>query len=414
MGRSLSLLRRNPDFRRLFIAQLVVFGGDWFVMIPLLALLTRLTGGGFWGGVVLSVDTSVVALLLPYAGTLADRLDRRKILIIANLASVAAALSLLLVRSQATIWVAVVGIVAIASAKAMYSPAAQAALPNVVDPEDLATANAVAGSAWGTMLVVGASLGGLVAGLLGAYLSFGIGAGCLALAAMITLRVRRPLQTERTGVRPTPAWPALREALSHIGAHSQVRALVTVKSAVGFGNGVLAAFPVLATTVFGMGATGMGLLYGARGLGALVGPMLLRGVLTTPQRLLPGLAISMASYGACYMLVGVAPWFWLVLALVVVAHLSGGGNWVMSNYALQTVVPDALRGRIFAADMMIAMVAVSISQALAGALTDRLGPQLVIIGCGAVTFTYAVIWRLATRGLLRQPVGSSESAPSPV
>ncbi|MGH3751072.1 MAG: MFS transporter, partial [Micromonosporaceae bacterium] len=195
MGRSLSLLRRNPDFRRLFIAQLVVFGGDWFVMIPLLALLTRLTGGGFWGGVVLSVDTSVVALLLPYAGTLADRLDRRKILIIANLASVAAALSLLLVRSQATIWVAVVGIVAIASAKAMYSPAAQAALPNVVDPEDLAAANAVAGSAWGTMLVVGASLGGLVAGLLGAYLSFGIGAGCLALAAMITLRVRRPLQT---------------------------------------------------------------------------------------------------------------------------------------------------------------------------------------------------------------------------
>ncbi|MQA25892.1 MAG: MFS transporter [Micromonosporaceae bacterium] len=403
MGRALSLVRRNPDFRRLLIAQLVVFGGDWFLMIPLLALLSALTGGGAWGGIVLAVDTSVIAVLLPYAGTLADRLDRRMLLIGGNVASVGAALLLLFVRSAATAWLALAAIVAIAAAKALYYPAAQAALPNLVDREDLPTANAIAGSAWGTMLVVGASLGGLIASLVGPYPSFGIGAVCLALAAVITVRVRRPLQSEGHGAEPLKASAALRQALRHIASHPRVRALVTVKSAVGFGNGVLAAFPILATSVFGAGAFGIGLLYGARGLGALIGPLLLRAVLASPSRLLPGLAISMGTYGVCYLLVGVAPWFWLVLLLVVVAHMAGGGNWVMSNYALQTEVPDSLRGRVFAADMMIAMAAVSLSQAAAGVFTDRFGPQVVIGVCGSATLVYAIVWRVATMRLLRDP-----------
>ncbi|MGH3716288.1 MAG: MFS transporter [Micromonosporaceae bacterium] len=406
MGRALSLVRRNPDFRRLFIAQLVVFGGGWFLVIPLLALLAELTGGGTLGGVVLAVQTSVLALLLPYAGTLADRLDRKRILVIANLLTVAAALSLLLVRTPGTAWIAVAGIGVIAVAEALYFPASQAALPNVVDAEDLAAANTLAGSAWGTMLVVGASTGGLVAGWLGPYPSFLIGAGSLTLAALFTIRVHRPFQAERTAT-PAGATAALREALRYIAARPRVRALVTVKSAVGMGNGVLAVFPILAAG-FGVGTIGMGLLYGARGLGALIGPLLLRAVLATPRRLMAGLAVSMATYGICYLLVGVTPWFWLVLLLVVIAHIAGGGNWVLSNYALQTEIPDKLRGRVFAADMMIAMVAVSLSQALAGYFTDLAGPQLVIAACGSITLLYSVAWRLATVRLLRvaeQPAG---------
>ena len=66
---------------------------------------------------------------------------------------------------------------AVAVAKAFYSPAAQAALPNVVDPDDLAAANAVAGSAWGTMTVVGASLGGMLSAAPAPYACFWIGRG---------------------------------------------------------------------------------------------------------------------------------------------------------------------------------------------------------------------------------------------
>ena len=83
------MLARNRDFRNLFLAELVVFGSDWFVLVPLVVLLPELTGSGVPGALVLAIDTGMIALLLPYTGTVADRLDRRRIMITANLAALA-------------------------------------------------------------------------------------------------------------------------------------------------------------------------------------------------------------------------------------------------------------------------------------------------------------------------------------
>jgi MFS family permease len=393
------VLVRNRDFRNLFLAELVVFGADWFVMVPLLVLLPELTGSGVYGALVLAADTGILALLLPYTGTVADRVDRRKIMILANLAAVVGVLLLLGVRTSATAWVAVAAIGAVAVAKGFYSPAASAALPNVVAPEDLAAANAVAGSAWGTMTVVGASLGGVVSAAFGPYTSFLIAVVSLVLAAVLTALIRRPLQAPRDGDRPPPrAWAALRESLRYIGARPRVLALVTVKSAVGLGNGVLTVFPLLAAA-FGAGSLGTGLLFAVRGAGALVGPLMMGRVLRHRSWLLPGLAISMSTYGLAYIGVAASDWFWLVLALVFVAHLAGGTNWVISNFALQGEVPDELRGRVFAADMMLATLAISASQLVVAAFVDVVDERILIAGCGATTLVYALGWRLATRRL---------------
>jgi len=109
----------------------------------------------------------------------------------------------------------------------------------VVDADDLAAANAISGSAWGTMTVVGASLGGVVSGAFGPDASFAITVACLLIAATLTALIRRPLQVARADVAAQRAWPALVEALRYLGAHPRIRALVTVKSAAGLGNGVL-------------------------------------------------------------------------------------------------------------------------------------------------------------------------------
>ncbi len=402
MPSAFTVLTRNRDFRHLFAAELVMFGGDWFVLIPLLTLLPELTGSGLWGGLVLAADMALQALLLPYTGTVADRLDRRRVMLVANVVSVLAVLALLFVRSAGTAWIAIVAVGLYAVAKAFYSPAAQAALPNVVDPDDLAAANAIAGSAWGTMLVVGASLGGVVAAVASPYVCFLVTAGCLVLAATLVWRIRRPLQQPREHTGPPPrAFAAVGEALRYIGAHPRVASLVTVKSAVGLGNGVLVAFPLLASQAYRIGELGTGLLFAARGAGALVGPLLFRRLLGHPRWLLPGLALSMGLYGLAYLGVSVAPWFLLALPLVALAHLAGGGNWVMSNFALQAEVPDALRGRVFATDMMIATLAVAVSQLVAGLAVDRVDPRVVVAVSGAVTLAYAVVWRLVTMRLLR-------------
>src|SRR5690606_17658839 len=153
------------DFRRLFLAELVVFGGDWFAVIPLLVPLNDLTGRGLWGSLALAADTGVLALLLPYAGTLADRLDRRRILVVPAPAAALPVEPLLAVRSRGVAWLGPAAFGLMGAAKAFFSPAALAALPNLVPEEVLATASAIWGGAWGTMLVVGASLGGVIASL---------------------------------------------------------------------------------------------------------------------------------------------------------------------------------------------------------------------------------------------------------
>ena len=407
MAAPLSVLTRNRDFRRLFAAELVVFGSDWFVMVPLLVLLPELTGSGVWGALVLAADTGITALLLPYTGTVADRLDRRKILMMANVAALLSALVLFLVRSAATAPLALVAVGAMAVAKAFYSPAAQAALPNVVDPEDLAAANAVSGSAWGTMTIVGASLGGVVSSAFGPYVSFLVAVVSLAGAALLTATIRRPMQAPRSvGGQPQRAWPALIEALRYIAARPRIRALVTVKSAVGLGNGVLTVFPLLAG-IYGVGALGTGVLFALRGAGALVGPLVMRPVLGHRSWLLPGLALSMSLYGLGYLGVALSPWFWLVLVLVFVAHFAGGTNWVLSNYALQGEVPDRLRGRVFATDMMLATLAIAVSQLGAAAVVDHVDERVILAGCALITLTYAIGWRIATRKL------SLTDAPAP-
>ena len=408
MASPLSVLTRYRDFRRLFLAELVIFGGDWFVMIPLLVLLPRLTGRGLYGGLVLAADTGVLALLLPYAGTVADRLDRKKIMMVANLAAIGAVGLLLLVRTPGTAWLAPVAVGLIAVAKAFYTPAASAALPNLVDPADLTAANAVASSAWGTMTVVGASLGGVLAALFSPYTCFLVTACGLALAAGLVWRLRRPLQGVRDAGAHARAGHAIVEAMRYIAGHPRVGALVTVKSAVGLGNGVLAVFPVLALGL-GVGGMGTGLLFAARGAGALIGPLLLRGVLRRPSWLLPGLAVSMAGYGLSYLGVSVTRWFPAMLALIMVAHVAGGGNWAMSNAALQAEVPDGLRGRVFAADMMLATLAVSASQLLVGVFVDQVPARVLVAACGATTLGYAIIWRLVTA----RTVPAVPEAPAP-
>jgi MFS family permease len=412
---ALTVLVRNHSFRNLFLAELVVFGADWFVMVPLLVLLPELTGSGVWGALVLALDTGVVALMLPYTGALADRFDRRKIMMVANVAALLGVLLLLAVRGPGTAWLAMVAITVVAVAKAFYSPAAQAALPNVLDPGELAAGNAVAGSAWGTMTIVGASLGGVLSAAFGPYVCFWVAAVGLTLATGLAALIRRPLQAPRDAtVPPQRTWPAIREALAYIAHRPRVLGLVTVKSAVGLGNGVLTVFPLLAG-LYGVGAIGTGLLFAVRGAGALVGPILMRRVLNNRSWLLPGLALSMSLYGLGYLGISVAGWFPLVLVLVFVAHFAGGSNWVLSNFALQGEVPDRLRGRVFATDMMLATLAVSVSQLAVAAVVDVVDERVVLAGCGLVTLVYALGWRIATRGLsLADPAPSADQDPAPV
>jgi MFS family permease len=399
VGPYLDLLRRERDFRRTFLAQLIALGGDWFAVIPLLVLLPGLTGTGVWGAAVLAVDTLVFALVGPYAGTVVDRLDRRRVIVVANTVAGLAALLLVLVRSEATAWIALVAIGVVAAAKAFAQPAGAAALPNLVNPADLPTASVLSGASWGTMLAVGAALGGLVAGTLGTTACFVIDAVLLLLAAVLTARTTRPFSDPAAPVRERRSVREdVGEALAYARRDVQVLALLTVKAGPAFGNGALSLFPLYGAAAFGLGPLGIGLMFSARGLGAVLGPLALRRRAADATNLQGLLVGGMAMFAVGYLALGVATSFTLVLLLLVFAHAGGGANWVLSTYGLQRVVPDELRGRVFSADYTVATLVIAVSQVAFGLLSDHVAARELLVAAGAVVLLYAALWWVATRG----------------
>jgi predicted MFS family arabinose efflux permease len=248
------------------------------------------------------------------------------------------------------------------------------------------------------MLAVGAALGGLVAGTLGTTACFVLDAVLLLLAAALTAATTRPFTDPSAPVRERrPVHQDVGEAVGYARRDAQVLSLLTCKSGPAFGNGALSLFPLYGAAAFGLGPLGIGLMYSARGVGAVLGPLLMRRRGTDPARMRAVLAGSMAVFGLGYLALGVTTWLWLVLVLLVVAHAGGGANWVLSTYGLQAAVPDVLRGRVFSADYTLATLVIAGSQVVFGLLSDHVAARDLLAAAGAVVLLYAGLWWLAAR-----------------
>jgi MFS family permease len=402
---ALDLLGRNRDFRRLFFASVISLGGDWFLFVAVGALVLESTGTAISIGLLVLAQDLPIFLATPWAGWLADHLDRRRLMIWCDLARVGVCSAFLLVGPE-NLWLAYVLLAILAIFAAVFDPASSAALPNVVDPEDLPVANALGGSLWGTMLAVGAAVGGVVTAALGNDAAFVIDAVSFAVSAWLLAGVRRPL-SERGTLRHerVGAMEAARETIAYSRRDHRVMALLSVKFGFGLAGGVLALIVVLAETVFDAGEVGFGILLAARGLGALIGPFIGHRVAGPGhRRLLPVIAVALAVFGVGYIAVGAAPTLWFAALAVMVAHLGGGAQWVLSSFGLQRIVHDRIRGRIFAFDFALITLTFSVSAVIASLLADAIGVRQATQIVGGLALGWSVIWWLTTRRVRHRPL----------
>jgi MFS family permease len=401
---SLDLLRRNRDFRRLFLASVISLGGDWFLFVALGGLVLEVTGEATAVGIMIFAQEAPIFLATPWAGWLADRFDRRRLMIACDLARTVICAAFLLV-GPGNLWLAYALLVCLSLFAAVFDPAQSAALPNVVDAEDLPTANALGGSLWGTMLAVGAALGGVVAAIFGRDVAFIVDAVSFALSALFLLGVYRSFSAPREHDEHIGIADATRETVRYMRRDRRVWALVSVKFGFGAAAGVLAMIAVFARQVFHAGDVGFGLLMAARGVGALIGPFIGHR-LAGPghRRLLPVIACSLATFGIGYGLLGLAPALWLAAASILVAHLGGGSQWVLSTYGLQRLVPDEIRGRIFAFDFALITLSLGTSSLVVSTLADHIGARPAVLLAGGVAVAWAGIWWVLTRAVRREPL----------
>lgn len=406
-----SLLRRNRDFSRLYVAQLASFAGDWFATVALLGLALELSGSPAVAALVLVLQTGTFAAASPLAGVLADRLDRRRLLVAADLARVPIALSFVLARDADTLWIAFVAVTLLAAFGAVFEPASSASIPNLVEPDELREANVLIGSAWGTMLAVGAALGGFVAVTLGRDAAFAVNAASFAVSAVLIVGIRRPLQEERatghaehgTGLAGIVSSVAI--AVAFARRSRVVAAFLLSKTTFGVGTGVVLMLAVFGRDVFGAGDAGIGILFAARGVGALVGPFLARALVGHEDRgLLIGIAGSLVVVAVCYALFPLAPTIWLAAILVCIAHLGGGAQWMLSTYGLQRAVPDAIRGRIFSFDYGLVTLTIALSTVVAGVLAEVFPPQIAVWTMVGLVSISGASWILFSRPAWGRPI----------
>jgi MFS family permease len=401
---SFDLLRRNRDFRRLFFASVISLGGDWFLFVALGGLVLEVTGKAAAVGIMICAQEVPVFLATPWAGWLADRFDRRRLMVVCDLARAVICVAFLTV-GPSNLWLAYTLLACLSLFAAVFDPAQQAALPNVVDAQDLPTANALGGSLWGTMLAVGAAVGGVVATIFGRNVAFTVDAVSFLFSALLLLGVRRPFSTPREHDEHIGILEATTETVAYARRDRRVWALVSVKFGFGAAAGVLALIAVFARQVFHAGDVGFGLMMAARGVGALVGPFFGHR-LAGPghRRLLPVIALSLATFGIGYASLGLAPGLWLAAGSVLLAHLGGGAQWVLSSYGLQRLVPDHIRGRIFAFDFALITLSLGLSSLAAAWLADRIGPRPAVAIAGGIALLWAGIWWILTRAVRRQPL----------
>jgi MFS family permease len=293
------------------------------------------------------------------------------------------------------------GVFLIAAGSAYFEPAAQAALPNIVAPEDLAPANILMGSTWGTMLVAGAGIGGAVTALLGRDASFVFDAVSFAISALLLMRMRVNFSEERASQHRPPFLESLRETFRFARAQPRVLGLLTVKGGYGLGAGVVAMVSVFGREVFRAGAWGIGLLFAARGLGALIGPFLLRGATRNNDAQYRSIAFCVFAFGIGYTALAMTTTLPLGFLAILFAHLGGGAAWQISTYGLQREVPDAIRGRIFSADYGLVTLTMAVSGLASGIASDHFGPTIATIGTASVCLLFGVVWAMATWKLWR-------------
>jgi MFS family permease len=400
---SLSLVRRNPDFRRLYLASVISLGGDWFLLIALLGQALDLTGQALIVAFVIAAQDLTYFLASPIAGVLVDRLDRKRLMIACDLARAVLVLGFLLVQSEDLIWLLFVLLAATAVFGATFEPASLAALPNLVDERDLATANALSGSLWGTMLAIGGALGGIVAGVFGRDAAILVDSASFVLSAALIVRVRgsfaedRPAPEHRASIREDTM-----ETIHFARRDHRVLALLAVKFGWGVAGGVLVLLPLLAIGTFDAGEFGLGMLMMSRGIGALIGPFVGRArVGPRDRRLFGAIGAALVVFGVGYAMLGLAPGLLFAMGAVLLAHVGGGAQWTLSSYGLQRVVPDRIRGRIFAFDFMLVTLTFGLSSLLTGWLADELGPRVTALAMGSVAVGWALAWAWLTTDVRR-------------
>jgi predicted MFS family arabinose efflux permease len=413
----IELLRRNRNFRQLWLGQVVSQLGDWFDTIAVLTLVLNLTGSGRDVGLIMVARFLPSVVAGPLSGVVADRFNRRHIMIVSDVLRAVVVLGFLFVRRPDQIWLIYALTVLQLTFSTFFEPAKSAAVPSIVRGRELLTANAITSVTWSAMLTLGAVAGGVVTGWFGTDAAFVIDSATYLVSAALVWSVRLPRRAPREKTRLTLGKVLgitdTLEGIRYVRTRPRVIALLAVKPAWGLGGGILALLAVFGEKVFPVGrgaAAGIGVLYAARGIGTAIGPVFARRLAGESRaRMQTIIGLSFLVSGLFYAAFGGATNYTLALLMLALAHMGGSILWVFSTVLLQTAVEDDFRGRVFAAELALLTLTMAASNYATGELLDRFNysPRAVTVGIGLLFLLPGILWFATARWWNRENTRAS-------
>jgi MFS family permease len=382
------LIGSNSNYRRLWLSAVVSQIGDWFNLIASAALVAQLSSSGLAIGGLFLARLLPPFIFGPLVGVVADRFDRRKILIASDLLRAILVLNFLFVRSEHEVWLLYVLTVVQLSISAFFEPTRAALVPSLVRRQDLVTANALDGSTWSAMLALGAALGGLATAVLGIPAAFVIDSASFMISAWFLSQIQPTLA--EPGLEPAPAaetgWQVFVAGLQYLRQHTSVLVIALVKASMALAYGGIAIVEVtFAKEVFPLGVDGsatLGLLYFTIGLSTGLGPLVARRLTgDNPRPMFWAILFCYLGMLMGYTMIGWAASLPFLLLATAIRTLGTGIGWVYSSVLLQLTVPDRFLGRVFAFDLAMMTLAASASTLWTGWVKDSWGlsPQQIAL-----------------------------------
>ena len=394
-----SPLRRSRNFRRLWIGQTVSGIGSQLTLVAVAYQAFRLTHSTLVVGMI--GFTQLVPLLIGalWGGTLADAWDRKRVLTLTQVAMALAVAGLAVnaALDYPEVWVLFVCTAASAGFQGMDWPARRAALPMLVDHDDVDAAVALQTTTMGLALVVGPAVGGLLIaafGLSAVYL-IDVSSFAVSLGAILLL----PSLVPSGGGTPM-GMRSMAEGFRHLRGERLLSATYLIDlNAMIFGM-PRAVFPALAIHLYGGGAGVVGLLYAAPGAGALIGS-LFTGWCARVRHQGRAIAACVAIWGTTIAIFGLVPVLWVGLVLLGLAGAADIISAVFRQNVQQRSVPDHLQGRLSGTFFAVVAGGPRLGDAETGLAAAVGGPQFAVwsgglacvIGVGVLLWRVPELWR---------------------
>jgi MFS family permease len=372
-------LLKNSRFVRLWLGQGLSFVGDSVSTVALVLLVVDLSGSASAVGGVL-VARLLPTLASPFVGVLADRLDRRAVLVAGDLARAILVFGLIFVRDLTVIYVLVFFL---GAAQTVFNPTVRAAFPGVVGGGDLTRANALISGTFSFSVMVGPALGGVLVASVGVEVAFLLDALTFLVSAVLISTIPLPAP-ERDG-GGEGFFGELRAGFGYLaGARLPLAIVAGAFLATLTANATIPAEAFLAKDTFGAGDIGYGLIASLWGGGMILGSAL-TAVLGGRTDLTLLYFVSIFATAIAFVGVGLSPTFVLALGAIAIAGAANGVDNVATDTILQKRVPDAFMGRVFAARFMTFSAGEALAYPLGGLLVDTTGPRPTYLLAGAAT-----------------------------